>query len=54
MFKAITSEITFEETGKEIIPGIEFNDTSSYNLYQSNGHWKVHLEITDYMNVMEH
>ena len=40
MFKAITSEITFEGTGKAIISGIEFNDTSSYKLYQSNGHWK--------------
>ena len=33
-------EITFEATGKADINGYTFNDTSSYKLYNSNGHWK--------------
>ncbi len=35
-----TNEITFELTGKANINGYTFNDTSSYKLYRSNGHWK--------------
>ena len=33
-------QITFEANGKADISGYTFNDSSSYKLYKSNGHWK--------------
>ncbi len=34
------NQITFEASGKANIDGFTFNDTSSFKLYKSNGHWK--------------